>query len=60
MTIFKVFDIRWDADDEVASLPSEVEITCSGPEAIAEALSREYDWLVIDFKAVPIVPGSPE
>jgi len=55
---FKVFDIRWDADEAAATLPSEVEISCSDQEAIAEALSRAYGWLVVDFKAAPTVPGS--
>lgn len=58
MVTFKVFDIRWDADEESASLPSELEVTCSAPEAIAEALSRAYGWLVLDFKTVPTAPGS--
>ncbi|HBZ46089.1 MAG TPA: hypothetical protein DEO93_01980 [Stenotrophomonas sp.] len=58
MTTFRVFDIRWDADDAAATLPSEVEITCSGREAIAETLCRAYGWLVADFKAVPTMPAS--
>lgn len=58
MATFDVFDIRWDADDAAATLPSEVQITCADHEAIAEALSRAYGWLVIDFKAAPTMPGS--
>lgn len=58
MATVRVFDIRWDTDDAAAMLPSEVEITCSDEEAIAETLSRAYGWLVVDFKAVPMAPGS--
>lgn len=60
MTKFKVFDIRWDADEASGSLPSEVEITCSHHGAIADALSNAYGWLVLEFKAVPASPRSSE
>lgn len=32
------------------TLPCEVEIACAGRESIADALSDEYGWLVVDFK----------
>ncbi|ENB4165725.1 hypothetical protein [Stenotrophomonas maltophilia] len=60
MATFKVFDIRWDAGEAAALLPSEVEITCSHHGAIVDALSNAYGWLVLDFKAVPASPKSSE
>lgn len=50
MTIFRVYDIMGDVDGASVTLPSEVEIACAGRETMADALSDEYGWLVVDFK----------
>lgn len=50
MTIFRVYDIVWDAEGVSGELPSEVELTCADIASIPDALSDVYGWLVTDYK----------
>ena len=50
----KAINIKWDTDNEVVDLPTEVEIPEGYSEDdIADYLSDEYGWCVFGFDIVP-------
>ena len=52
MKVFHVRGIVWETDGKRPSLPAEATVECESEEAIADALSDAYGWLVSEIAFV--------
>jgi hypothetical protein len=53
----KIKNIDWETDGEVVNLPTEVDLPDGIEEdAIADALSDEYGWLVVSYERESVEP----
>lgn len=60
MSGYHLTGINWDTDDDPTELglPEDALIYAADPEDIADLLSDEFGWCVLDFHSEPMKPKS--